>query len=276
MLKKIILYILLVLLLSSCTFVNYRIDNKKFSAKGQNERIKFIVIHYTATTDEVGIRALTGENVSSHYLITTKNDEPIYNLVPDGKRAWHAGISEFNRHTNLNDTSIGIEISNKGIVDYDKTKEEFGFFIPQDRYIEYSEGQIKKLVNLLQKLILTYDIKPTNILGHSDIAPTRKIDPGAKFPWERLYREYSIGAWYDEKDKIFYMNEELYRVTPIEVIKEEFRRYGYKINTSEEWDEESRRVIYNFQAHFNQDDVTGEMDLETYAILKALNKKYRY
>jgi N-acetylmuramoyl-L-alanine amidase len=275
MLKKIILYTLLVLLLSSCTFVNYRIDNKKFSAKGQNERIKFIVIHYTATTDEVGIRALTGESVSSHYLITTKSDEPTYNLVPDEKRAWHAGISEFNRHTNLNDTSIGIEISNKGIVDYDKTKEEFGFFIPQDRYIEYSEGQIKKLVNLLQKLILTYNIKPTNILGHSDIAPTRKIDPGAKFPWERLYREYGIGAWYDEKDKIFYMNEELYRVTPIEVIKEEFRRYGYKINTSEEWDEESKRVVYSFQAHFNQDDVTGEMDLETYAILKALNKKYR-
>ena len=128
---------------------------------------------------------------------------------------------------------------------------------------------------MLKKLILKYDIKETNILGHSDIAPTRKIDPGPKFPWERLYREYGIGAWYDEKDKEFFMNEILYKLTPIEKIKEEFRKYGYKINSSNEWDEESKRVVYNFQSHFNPENITGNMDLETFAILKALNKKYR-
>lgn len=267
--------VLLVLLLSSCTSINYSIDNKKFLSKGQNERIKYIIIHYTATTDEVSIRALTKGNVSSHYLITSKDEEPIYNLVSLDKRAWHAGLSEFGDRKNLNDTSIGIEIVNLGIKSYDETEEQYGFFIPEDKYIGYEEGQIKKLVFLLKELIKKYNIKPKDILGHSDIAPTRKIDPGAKFPWERLYREYGIGAWYDEKDKRFFMNEKLYSVTPISEIKKELRRYGYKINNTDEWDEESRRVVYSFQAHFNSKNLSGEMDLETFAILKALNRKYR-
>lgn len=267
--------ILLVLLLSSCTSNNYSIDNKKFSSKGQNERIKYIIIHYTATTDEVSVRALTKGNVSSHYLITSKDEEPIYNLVSLDKRAWHAGLSEFGDRRNLNDTSIGIEIVNLGIKSYDETEKKYGFFIPEDKYIEFEEGQIKKLAFLLKELIKKYNIKPKDILGHSDIAPTRKIDPGAKFPWERLYKEYGIGAWYDEKDKIFFMNEKLYLVTPISEIKKDLRKYGYKINNTDEWDEESRRVVYSFQAHFNSKNLSGMMDLETFAILKALNRKYR-
>lgn len=273
--KYLKLLILLVLLLSSCTSINYSVDSKKFSSIGQNERIKYIIIHYTATTDEVGLRALTQGNVSSHYLITSKDEEPIYNLVPLEKRAWHAGISSFGGRTNLNDTSIGIEITNKGVTSYDETEKQYGFFIPREMYIEFSEGQIKKLAHLLQGLISEYKIKPKDILGHSDIAPTRKIDPGAKFPWERLYREYGIGAWYNEKDKIFFMNEKLYKVTPVSEIKKELRKYGYKINDSDEWDEESKRVVYSFQAHFNPKGLSGEMDLETFAILKALNRKYR-
>ena len=135
------------------------------------------------------------------------------------KRAWHAGLREFGDRRNLNDTSIGIEIVNLGIKSYDETEKKYGFFIPEDKYIEFEEGQIKKLAFLLKELIKKYNIKPKDILGHSDIAPTRKIDPGAKFPWERLYKEYGIGAWYDEKDKIFFMNEKLYLVTPISEIK---------------------------------------------------------
>ena len=265
----------MLLILSSCSSVNYSVDSKKFSSVGQNERIKYIIIHYTATSDEVSIRALTKGRVSSHYLITSKDKEPIYHLVPLEKRAWHAGISEFGDRVNLNDTSIGIEISNFGVGSYDETEKKYGFFIPRDEYIEFSDGQIKKLAHLLLELIKKYDIEPKNILGHSDIAPTRKIDPGAKFPWEKLYREYGIGAWYSEKDKRFFMNEELYRVTPIPEIKKELRKYGYKINNTDEWDEESRRVVYNFKAHFNPKNLSGDMDLETFAIIKALNRKYK-
>lgn len=102
----------------SCTSVNYKIDNKTFRSTGKNARVKFIVLHYTATNDEIGIRTLTTERVSSHYLITSQDKDPIYNLVDDEDRAWHAGISEFKDRNNINDTSIGIEITNRGVSDY--------------------------------------------------------------------------------------------------------------------------------------------------------------
>lgn len=267
--------LLTIFLFISCSSVNYDIDRKKYQAVGKNERVRFIIIHYTATDDALAIRALTKGQVSSHYLITSLDEEPIYNLVPLEKRAWHAGMSEFGGRNNLNDTSIGIEIVNKGIRKYDEAEKKYGFFIPQQEYIEYSDGQIKKLAYLLKNLIERYDIKPKNVLGHSDIAPTRKIDPGPRFPWEKLYKEYGIGVWYNESDKKFYMNEKLFKVTPVIKIKEELRKYGYRVNNTDEWDEESKRVVYSFQAHFNPKGATGNMDLETFAILKALNKKYR-
>ena len=271
--KKIyILVLLLNILFLSCTEINYKIDNKTYRSTGKNFRVKFIVLHYTATNDAIGIKTLTTEQVSSHYLITSKDEDPIYNLVDENERAWHAGVSDFAGRSNINDTSIGIEITNYGVKPNSK---QYGFFIPYDNYIEYSEGQIEKVAFLVQDLVKRYKIDPKNVVGHSDVAPLRKIDPGAKFPWERLYKEYGIGAWYDEKDKEFFMNEELYSVTSVEQIKNELRKYGYKINNTDEWDEESRRVVYNFQAHFNPTNATGNMDLESYAIIKALNKKYR-
>ena len=106
------------------------------------------------------------------------------------------------------------------------------------------------------------------------MAPSRKIDPGAKFPWQRLYKEYGIGAWYDEFDKQYFMNQDTFATATIPEIKQAFRDYGYQINNSDEWDKASRNVVYAFQLHFRPQQPTGELDLETYAILKALNKKY--
>lgn len=273
--KKWLGLFLMSIIFFSCSRVNYKIDDKSYQARGKDSRIKYIVLHYTATNDEVGIRALTGPNVSSHYLITSKEEEPTYALVPHEERAWHAGVSEFAGRSNINDTSIGIEIINMGIKAIPDAPKYDGFFRPYDEYVEYDDAQIKKVAALLKKLIEQYQIKPKFVLGHSDVAPLRKIDPGPKFPWERLYKEYNIGAWYDESDKIFFMNEALFNVTPIAEIKAELRKYGYKINTTDEWDEESKRVVYNFKAHFNPKMLSEEMDLESFAILKALNKKYK-
>lgn len=270
--KNCFVVLLVSFMLVSCTKINYNIDKNSYRAIGKNSRIKFIILHYTATSDEGGLKTLTTENVSAHYLITSKDKDPIYNLVDEHERAWHAGISKFKDRSNINDTSIGIEITNLGVK---PNSDGYGFFIPYDNYIEYSEGQIKKIAFLLQYLIKKYNIKPKDILGHSDIAPLRKIDPGAKFPWERLYKEYGIGVWYRERDKKFFMNPRVFKRTPIKMIKEELRKFGYNINSSEEWDEESKRIVYNFQAHFNPKKATGQMDLESYAILKALNKRYK-
>jgi len=273
--KKCLVLFLMSIIFFSCSRVNYKIDDKSYQAKGKDSRIKYIVLHYTATNDEVGIRALTGPNVSSHYLITSKAEDPTYALVPHNERAWHAGVSEFAGRSNINDISIGIEIVNIGIKAIPGAPKYDGFFRPYDEYVDFDDAQIEKAAALLKVLIKEYNIKPKFIVGHSDVAPLRKIDPGPKFPWERLYKEYNIGAWYDESDKIFFMNQTLFDVTPVHEIKDELRKYGYKINTTDEWDEESKRVVYNFKAHFNPKMLSEEMDLESFAILKALNKKYK-
>ncbi|OQY41863.1 MAG: N-acetylmuramoyl-L-alanine amidase [Fusobacteriia bacterium 4572_74] len=251
-------------------------DNRTYKATGYNERVRFIILHYTATERERSIRALTQGEVSAHYLVTDKRWDPVYQLVPLEKRAWHAGISEFEGRTNLNDSSIGIEIVNKGykktVVDLDTENEVKN--IANREFYPYKDYQIKKIGRLLQDLVKEYKISPKNILGHSDIAPTRKQDPGPMFPWEYLYIKYGLGAWYDIGDFYKFYDKTLYEKYNETDIQMELKKYGYGIKISGEKDSETIKVIGAFQAHFRSDKVTGEMDLETFAILKALNKKY--
>ena len=255
---------------------SFIIDSETYQATGKSERIKSIVLHYTVSNNARSINTLTTGQVSAHYLILNHDDNKIYNLVPESERAWHAGDGGFAGRTILNDTSIGIEIVNSGIKpEYrDALKNGNLDYHPYDHYVEFDELQIKKVAQLVQDLAARYKISPKNIIGHADMAPSRKIDPGAKFPWQRLYKEYGIGAWYDEFDKQFFMNQDAFAAATIPEIKQAFRDYGYQINDSAEWDKASRNVVYAFQLHFRPQQPTGELDLETYAILKALNKKY--
>ena len=255
------------------TFV---IDSQTYQATGKSQRIKTIILHYTVSNNARAIKLLTTGNVSAHYLILDHDDNKIYNLVPESERAWHAGAGGFAGRTILNDTSIGIEIVNSGIKpEYrDALKNSALDYHPYEHYVEFDELQVKKVAQLVQELAARYNISPKNIIGHADMAPSRKIDPGAKFPWQRLYEQYGIGAWYDAFDKQFFMNQKDFDAATIPDIKQAFRDYGYQINDSDEWDKASRDVIYAFQLHFRPQQPTGELDIETYAILKALNKKY--
>ncbi|WP_201534038.1 N-acetylmuramoyl-L-alanine amidase [Psychrobacter immobilis] len=260
----------------STTAPRYTIDSDTYQATGKSERIKTIVLHYTVSDNDRSIKTLTTGNVSAHYLILDTDDDKIYNLVPESERAWHAGDGGFAGRTILNDTSIGIEIVNAGIQPQYRNALKKGDmdYHPYEHYVAFDELQIKKVAQLVQDLALRYDISPKNIIGHSDMAPSRKIDPGAKFPWERLYKEYGIGAWYNEADKQEIMNRRTLVAPSVQEIKQAFRKYGYQINNSDEWDKPSRDVIYAFQLHFRSQQPTGKMDSETYAILQALNMKY--
>ncbi|MBP2279431.1 N-acetyl-anhydromuramyl-L-alanine amidase AmpD [Psychrobacter sp. PL15] len=260
----------------STTEPRYIIDSNTYQATGKSERIKFIILHYTVGDNERSLKQLTTGNVSAHYLILNNDDDKIYNLVSESERAWHAGDGGFAGRTILNDTSIGIEIVNDGIKpEYRKAlKRGVQDYHPYEHYVEFEEIQIKKVAQLVQDLALRYDISPKNIIGHSDMAPSRKIDPGAKFPWQRLYEQYGIGAWYDEQDKQLFMNQDEFAAASVQEIKQEFREYGYRINDTDVWDKKSHDVIYAFQLHFSPQHLTATMDLETYAVLKALNKKY--
>ncbi|KRU22799.1 N-acetylmuramoyl-L-alanine amidase [Psychrobacter piscatorii] len=258
------------------TTKNYSVDSDTYQSTGKSQRIKTIVLHYTVSDNERSIKTLTTGNVSAHYLILDKNDDKIYNLVPESERAWHAGEGGFSGRTILNDTSIGIEIVNAGIKpEYrDALKNGDMDYHPYEHYVAFDGLQIKKVAQLVQDIARRYDISPKNIIGHADMAPSRKIDPGAKFPWERLYFDYGIGAWYNEADKQEIMNRRTLVAPSVQEIKQAFRKYGYQINNSDEWDKPSRDVIYAFQLHFRPQQPTGNMDSETYAILQALNMKY--
>ena len=143
--------------------------------KRSKNEIKFIIIHYTGMANELkALDRLTNiqSEVSSHYFI--KENGKILELVPNLYTAWHAGKSKWGKYKNLNKNSIGIEISNPG---------------HQLNYKKFSNNQIKSLVLILKYLVKKYRINYKNILGHSDIAPERKKDPGEKFPWEFLSKK---------------------------------------------------------------------------------------
>jgi len=173
--------------------------------KRANKNIKFIIIHYTGMQSEIeSIKRLQNKSskVSCHYLINRKGK--VFNMVPDKKIAWHAGKSKWKKFTNLNKTSIGIELVNKG--------HNFG-------YQNFTDIQIKSLIVLCKKLKKKYNIRNSNFLGHSDIAPHRKIDPGEKFPWKKLSK-FGLGKWYKEKNlKINFGDNKKNQIIFFEILK---------------------------------------------------------
>lgn len=238
------------------------IDNTTYKANSFNDRIRFLILHYTEVTLERSLELLLGSEVSSHYLVSDTNPDHIFQLVDESKRAWHAGPSNWQGRQNLNDTSIGIEIVNLG---YRKNTEGEVIWYP------YEAKQIASVTELCQNIITRYDIHPTCIVGHSDIAPGRKIDPGPLFPWKQLY-DHNIGAWYDE-DLVGHLATKL-ELDDASLIQEKFARYGYAIDLTGIIDEQTINVIKSFQMHFRPQNFSGILDIETIAILEALLQKY--
>nr|WP_049606673.1 N-acetylmuramoyl-L-alanine amidase [Yersinia mollaretii] len=247
----------------------YKIDTNNPSV-AQNDRVRFLVLHYTATDDAESLRLLTQGNVSAHYLVKTHPDtvegKPVVlQLVPEEQRAWHAGVSDWQGRNSLNDTSIGIEIVNKGF-----TETMLG-----RTWYPYNESQIKLIERLTKDIVERYHIAPTDVVAHSDIAPLRKSDPGPLFPWKRL-AEQGIGAWPDDATVAKYIDgREIHDTASVAIIQQALARYGYKIPQSGTLDDETRQVITAFQMHFRAQDFSGTPDVETEAIALALVEKYR-
>jgi N-acetylmuramoyl-L-alanine amidase len=229
--------------------------------KRKASQIKFIIFHYTGmTTESASLNRLTNSQseVSSHYLI--KNNGEVVMMVPDLYIAWHAGKSYWKNFKSLNKNSIGIEISNPG---------------HNLRYKKFSKKQVQSILKISKFLIRKYKIKKKNILGHSDIAPNRKKDPGEKFPWKFLSK-HKIGFWHNLSTKVLKEN----RKKKINILgKKNFynnlSKIGYLIKSPKEIkkDKYLNLVSKAFQRRFRQELINGEIDQECLLISHNLAKK---
>ena len=224
---------------------NYSPNHSK--KKRRKKDIKFVIIHYTGMQSEIeSIKRLKDPQykVSCHYLISRKGK--IIQMVREKNIAWHAGKSKWKKFKNLNYYSIGIELVNKG--------HRFG-------YQNFSHQQISSLITLCKKLKKKYLIKKENFLGHSDIAPLRKADPGEKFPWEKLSK-FNIGKWYVN------VNSEI-KTIPKKMEKLFFKnlqKFGYRYFSTTKKNLKNKMIVKAFQRHYLPNRITGKIDQKTFKI----------
>ena len=231
--------------------------------KRKTNQIKFLIFHYTGMkTEKTAIERLTDikSRVSAHYLI--KQNGEIITLVPDLYTAWHAGKSVWKNYSSLNKDSIGIEIVNPG---------------HDINYKKFSKIQLAALVRLSKFLIKKYRINSKNILGHSDIAPERKKDPGEKFPWKLLSKE-KIGYWHNLNQNELIKNRNL-KTSSKE--KNLFLTNLFKIGYQKKflYNSNFNRISFDqiiskaFQRRFRPEIINGKIDQECLLISQNLVKK---
>ena len=229
--------------------INYspNFDTKKRSIS----KVKYLVFHYTGMRSEnAAIKRLTNMNstVSCHYFI--KSNGEIIKMVPDQYIAWHAGISSWKKDKFLNLNSIGIEISNPG----------HAF-----KYQKFNRKQISSIINLSKNLKKKYKIKKENILGHSDIAPLRRKDPGEKFPW-KLLNIKKISIWHNLSEKKCKKLRGI-KLKDSNIFFQLLFKFGYKSTND---NKEKIKIFKNFQRRFRPQLISSLVDRESYAILKSL------
>ena len=224
--------------------------------KRSQKDIKFIIIHYTGMTKELSaINKLCNfkSKVSAHFFI--KKNGSVLNLVPPLYEAWHAGKSSWKNFKSLNRYSIGVEIQNSG---------------HDNRYENFSQKQIVSIKKLLIYLIRKYNVNPKNVLGHSDISPERKKDPGEKFPWKELAKS-RLSQWHDLDEKKL-REKRLIKLNFVEESKflRNLKKIGY-LEISNKYSNLKKKVIIRaFQRHFRQELINGISDQECLIISNNL------
>tara|TARA_Y100000768_G_C23872771_1_gene631280 strand:+ start:334 stop:1041 length:708 start_codon:yes stop_codon:yes gene_type:complete len=230
-------------------------ENKSlnFSKKTRSTKnIHYLIIHYTGMqSGRVSMDRLKNpkSRVSCHYFIERNGD--IYKMVEDNKIAWHAGKSKWKDIKDMNKYSIGIEIQNKGHL---------------INYQNYSKKQIFSLIKLIKILMKKYKIKKRNILGHSDIAPLRKKDPGEKFPWNFLSKK-GVAIWYPKK-KLKKNDSNLEKRR--EVFFKNIHKIGYRFFDLSRRSKKDRKIIIAFQRRFLPKEVNGKITHKTFKISQLL------
>ena len=227
-------------------------------AKRSKKSIKIIVIHYTGMQSEREsiIRLCNPQSKASSHFLINQNGK-VYRLVQDKRIAWHAGKSCWGHYKNLNKHSIGIELVNKG--------HRFG-------YTNFRKKQLLSLIKICKTLIKRYKIKKKNIVGHSDIAPLRKIDPGEKFPWKQLAKK-NIGIWHGCKPSLLRKFRRIKIFTQKDKVKfvKNLNNIGYCFSVKKK--SFFIKTVKAFQRRYRKELVNGLLDKECLIIAQNLSKK---
>lgn len=248
-----------------------------------DSRIKSIVIHFTAGPYADSLSALAAPGgLSAHYLIPQHNDpsyQPsklrIIRLLPDQARAWHAGVSQWQQRTNLNDTSIGIELVYEPVCEQSGPLADAAFGANRRcSFPAFDEAQLILLKRLLNDITKRFpDIHPTAIVGHADIAPQRKNDPGPRFPWEALHNA-GFGAWYDPLTFGQYQSMFAQQTPSLLWLERALQAYGYDIEPDGCWDDATSNVITAFHMHFVPELTYAKPQAASFAAIMALLARY--
>jgi N-acetylmuramoyl-L-alanine amidase len=248
---------LLIALLAGCA-TQGGID-KTYTAKGQASRVRFLVLHYTVSDKPSSLKILTQQEVSAHYLLTDDTTPTVYGLVDETRSAYHAGNSSWKGYTQLNNSSIGIEIVNAGWKD-----------TPQGRvYAPFPQTQIDALIPLVKDIVARHGIRPENVVGHSDIAPLRKQDPGPMFPWYQL-AQAGLVVWPDPT-RVVAVRQVFDVQTPDAAwFQKKLAAHGFGLTQSGAFDQPTKTVLAAFQMKYRPANIAGEPDAETAAMLEVL------
>jgi N-acetylmuramoyl-L-alanine amidase len=233
----------------------------RHTAVGQDSRAQFLIIHYTVLNLPDSIKVLTQRQVSSHYLLTDEESPRIYRLVDENRRAWHAGNSGWEGTRMLNSSSIGIEIVHPG----SKTGPD-----GERIYLPFPEAQIEALIPLVKDIVQRHQIKPERILGHAEIAPLRKQDPGPTFPWKR-FSDLGITPPWPDAARVAEQRARFEAAPPdITWWQATLARHGAPVERTGVFDELTTKVLASFQMRYRPARYDGQPDAETAALLHVL------
>ena len=256
---KILTAALVLTLLAGCA-TGPRID-RTYSSAAQRDRVRYLVIHFTHADFERTMRIVTGEDVSYHYVV--RDDPPtIYQLVDESRSSFHAGASSWRGATQLNESSIGISLVNGGPGDSDGHND-------LQKWAGYPEAQLELFMELVKDVIKRHGIRPEFIVGHADIAPQRKVDPGPKFPWKRL-ADAGLIKWPDPMKVAERLGRFQVTLPEVEWFQVMLARHGYAVPLHGDLDKATRNVVRVFQMRYRSAKFDGEPDAETAAILDVL------
>jgi N-acetylmuramoyl-L-alanine amidase len=231
------------------------------TAKGQDSRAMFLVIHYTVADLPWSLKILTEQEVSAHYLVTDESPPRIYRLVDENRRAWHSGASGWKGHRLLNASSIGIEIVHPG------------FKLGPDKqriYQPFPPAQIDTLAGLVKDIVKRHGILPERILGHGEVTPSYKEDPGPTFPWKRL-ADLGITPPWPDAARVEAQRAVFEATLPdANWYQKVLAKHGYVVEPTGQFDKQTQRVLMNFQMRYRPANYSGQPDAETAALLHVL------